>query len=425
MKKLVAILLFVLIFQHTQPISLAAASYQGGHATQSVQSGWVKDDGKWAFYQNGSKKIGWLKESNKWYYMDSEGIMQTGWVKVDEKWFFLNSSGVMQTGWLKHDENWYYLNQSGVMLTGWVLIGNKWYYLKDNGAMRTGWVETKEKWYYLSSSGAMQTGWKYINSNWFFLEKTGAMKTGWLFDSNKWFFLAADGKMQKGWIEDNSKHYFLFNDGSMATNTSISTNPSDLVVKDFATLGDSKQVILVTTKGYSTINARVRAYENVNGSWIQLYDLTGFIGKEGFAVTKGEGDLKSPRGKYTIGTAFGRYDNPGTRLPYRKITTDDVWVDDSQSQFYNTWQKASLNNGKWKSAEKMDIKLYNYGFVINYNTAERVPGAGSAIFFHVATNYTAGCTGVSQENVVNILKWIDPAKKPVVIQTPEAELGNY
>ncbi|MYL61400.1 hypothetical protein GLW20_28240, partial [Virgibacillus halodenitrificans] len=76
------------------------------------------------------------------------------------------------------------------------------------------------------------------------------------------------------------------------------------------------------------------------------------------------------------------------------------------------------------SAENMDIALYTYGFVINYNTA-RTPGKGSAIFFHVANGHTLGCTGVSQSHMVSILKWINPAKNPVIIQTPESKLSNY
>lgn len=423
MKKVVAILLLIFIFYEN--LTITSASFQGDVSSMSGLSGWSKMDDRWVYYQNGVKRVGWVKESSKWYYMDSEGIMQSGWVKINEEWFFFNNSGVMQMGWIKHRNNWNYLNQSGIMQTGWVLVNSEWYYLTNSGAMRTGWVESKGKWYYLSGSGAMAIGWKYINGTWYFFEKSGAMKTDWLLDGNKWYFLGMNGAMQTGWIEDNNKHYYLFHDGSMATNTSISTNPSDLIVKDFTTLGDSKQVILVTTNGYSTINARVRGFEKVNVSWIRLYDVDGYIGKEGFAVTKREGDLKSPRGKYTIGTAFGRYGNPGTNLPYRKITADDVWVDDSQSSFYNTWQNATGNNGRWKSAEKMDIKPYDYGFVINYNTADRLSGAGSAIFFHVATNHTAGCTGISQENVVNFLKWLDPAKNPVIIQTPETELGNF
>ncbi|MCR8867103.1 SH3 domain-containing protein [Priestia megaterium] len=196
-----------------------------------------------------------------------------------------------------------------------------------------------------------------------------------------------------------------------------------LVVDSFKTLGNAQQVILVTADNYDTKSAKIQTFEKVDGKWKQVLTANGVVGQKGFALSKKEGDMESPTGKYTIGTAFGRYGNPGTKLPYRKITANDVWVDDSKSSLYNTWQQKPAN-GRWTSAENMDIPAYDYGFVINYNES-RTPGNGSAIFFHVGTNYTAGCTATSKEQVVSILKWLNPEKNPVIIQSPVSELDKY
>ncbi|MEW4276572.1 SH3 domain-containing protein, partial [Priestia megaterium] len=196
-----------------------------------------------------------------------------------------------------------------------------------------------------------------------------------------------------------------------------------LVVDSFKTLGNAQQVILVTADNYDTKSAKIQTFEKVDGKWKQVLTANGVLGQKGFALAKKEGDMESPTGKYTIGTAFGRYANPGTKLPYRKITSNDVWVDDSKSSLYNTWQQKPAN-GRWTSAENMDIPAYDYGFVINYNES-RTPGKGSAIFFHVGTNYTAGCTATSKEQVVSILKWLNPEKNPVIIQSPVSELDKY
>ncbi|MGP0690366.1 SH3 domain-containing protein [Priestia aryabhattai] len=196
-----------------------------------------------------------------------------------------------------------------------------------------------------------------------------------------------------------------------------------LVVDSFKTLGNAQQVILVTADNYDTKSAKIQTFEKVDGNWKQVLTANGVLGQKGFSLSKKEGDMESPTGKYTIGTAFGRYENPGTKLPYRKITSNDVWVDDSKSSLYNTWQQKPAN-GRWASAENMDIPAYDYGFVINYNES-RTPGKGSAIFFHVGTNYTAGCTATSKEQVVSILKWLNPEKKPVIIQSPVSELDKY
>lgn len=197
------------------------------------------------------------------------------------------------------------------------------------------------------------------------------------------------------------------------------------VADQLKTIDENNQLILVTTKGYNTYKATIRTFERTaSGNWKQILSVPGYIGKNGFARNKKEGDGKSPAGKYTIGFAFGQKGNPGTKLPFRAITNDDVWVDDPESKLYNTWQSRKKASGQWKSAENMNNKLYRYGFVINYNQ-ERIPYKGSAIFFHVANNYTLGCTGTSEKYVVSILKWLDPKKKPVIIQTPEQELNKY
>ncbi|APC49421.1 SH3 domain-containing protein [Virgibacillus halodenitrificans] len=204
----------------------------------------------------------------------------------------------------------------------------------------------------------------------------------------------------------------------------VKTPPKNDAEK-LSSVGNNNQLILVTTNGYGTSSAKVQTFERgSSGEWQRVMHTNGFIGKNGFAGSKVEDDGKSPTGKYSIGTAFGRAGNPGTKLPFRSISSDDVWVDDPKSSLYNSWQSRKKTEGQWNSAENMDIALYTYGFVINYNTA-RTPGKGSAIFFHVANGHTLGCTGVSQSHMVSILKWINPAKNPVIIQTPESKLSNY
>ncbi|TYR78932.1 SH3 domain-containing protein [Priestia megaterium] len=232
--------------------------------------------------------------------------------------------------------------------------------------------------------------------------------------------LSVSAKQSNGWYKINYNGKTGYVSGKYVQ---VVSPAKKLVVESFKTLGNSQQVILVTANGYATRQAKIETFEKVNGKWKQVLSVTGVIGKQGFINTKKEGDMESPTGKYTIGTAFGRYNNPGTKLPYRKITSKDVWVDDSKSALYNTWQQNPAN-GRWSSAENMNIPQYDYGFVINYNT-EHVPGKGSAIFFHVGTNYTAGCTATSKENVLSILRWLDPKKQPVIIQSPASELGKY
>lgn len=218
------------------------------------------------------------------------------------------------------------------------------------------------------------------------------------------------GKRVKGYIHKNDVSNKKPKLGNVDKLTSIHKND---------------QVILVTAKGNKTSKAKIQTFErDATGNLKHVLSTTGYIGKNGFTTNKKEGDGKSPVGKYSIGTAFGQQGNPGTKLPFKSITNDDVWVDDPKSSLYNSWQSRSKTSGQWRSAENMNHRLYTHGFVINYNT-KRTPYKGSAIFFHVATSYTVGCTGTDRTNVISILKWIDPKKNPVIIQTPEKDLTKY
>lgn len=214
---------------------------------------------------------------------------------------------------------------------------------------------------------------------------------------------------------------------SFRTNKTADKKTEDKVNK-MTNLNNSEQIILITTKGCQTNLGEIRLLEKRNkDKWNQVSNSTAYIGKKGLTDNKQEGDQKSPTGKYTIGHAFGYRGNPGTKLSFKKASPKDVWVDDSKSKFYNTWQQKNNSHKDWNSAEEMTHELYKYGFIINYNTA-RIPGKGSAIFMHTVESgvgYTSGCVATNESDLIKVMKWINPDKEPVIILTPESELGNY
>ena len=123
--------------------------------SSSDQSGWVKTDGKWYFYESGDLKTGWVKTGGKWYYLNDLGVMQTGFVEVDGTWYFLDNSGAMFTGWGTDGSRWFYFDGSGAMKTGWYKENGTWYYLDQSGIMKTGWFKVGQYWYYAYGSGAL------------------------------------------------------------------------------------------------------------------------------------------------------------------------------------------------------------------------------------------------------------------------------
>ena len=204
-----------------------------------------------------------------------------------------------------------------------------------------------------------------------------------------------------------------------------SSVPAPLLVERLHNLGDAQQVITVTSSSWSSASASLEAFDRdgVNRAWRRVAGpVTAYVGRNGFASDKREGDGKTPVGLYGFGTAFGTAPDPGVHLAYRQTTQPDVWVDDPASPLYNTWQQ-DPPNGRWSSAERLyQPGPYHYAAVIDYNAAH-TPGKGSAIFLHVSHGSgTAGCASVAEPVLLQLLRWLDPARHPVIAMGPESYL---
>jgi L,D-peptidoglycan transpeptidase YkuD (ErfK/YbiS/YcfS/YnhG family) len=94
------------------------------------------------------------------------------------------------------------------------------------------------------------------------------------------------------------------------------------------------------------------------------------------------------------------------------LAPSDGWVDEPADANYN--RPVSLPYPA--SAEQMwrDDELYDALVVIGYNMDPVVPGAGSAIFLHVASldfAPTAGCVAVRKEILLGLLPLLGPGSK--------------
>jgi L,D-peptidoglycan transpeptidase YkuD (ErfK/YbiS/YcfS/YnhG family) len=192
-------------------------------------------------------------------------------------------------------------------------------------------------------------------------------------------------------------------------------------------IGESEQLIFATNRDASSFRVTIHALERSKGIWHHVFQaFAGSVGEKGFAAVdnKREGDGKSPSGIFPLGIAFGYDPSVVTKMPYKQATDDDFWVDDVNAEDYNKWVKGKPNAASWEKM-KRDDDQYKYGVVIEYNMHPIVKGKGSAIFLHVWKNGepTAGCVAMSEEMVLKILGWLDPAKKPLIIMGTESELG--
>jgi L,D-peptidoglycan transpeptidase YkuD (ErfK/YbiS/YcfS/YnhG family) len=181
-----------------------------------------------------------------------------------------------------------------------------------------------------------------------------------------------------------------------------------------AARGTVGQLVTVTAASYGATKAELTAYRRVDGRWRRVFGpWVAWIGRNGMAPAgaKREGDGRTPSGTFGFGFFFGVDHDPGVRFPYRRIDASDFWDDAPSSPLYNEWvDDRDANPGA--DPEPMDVSAYDYGAVIAYNTA-RTPGLGSAIFLHINIGTpTAGCVTLPVRELLEILRWLNPAASP-------------
>ena len=204
-----------------------------------------------------------------------------------------------------------------------------------------------------------------------------------------------------------------------APSPAAATSPVDSLIG----VGSARQVIAVIADDYGQTTATFTAYERDGAGWHQVSGpWPAKLGSGGFAPPdqKGEGDGRTPSGSYGFDFFFGVLPNPGVKFAYRDIVGPQiVWDDDPPSPLYNQWVDTTTQTPGPTPEPMYNPPAYNYGAVIGYNTATRTPGLGSAIFLHVSTGgSTAGCVALPQEQLLEVLRWLDPAQQPRIVMGP-------
>ena len=178
-----------------------------------LQTGWVKEDGKWTYYsQTGVKFTDTLYEG---YLFDKNGyLLENSWYQMANKWYYVNGSGkYLSNQWSQINGKWYAFDQDGAMMA------NTWkgnYYLKSSGAMADKeWVydPNYSSWFYLKSGG------HYAEQKWvgsYYLKSGGYMAhKEWLYDQDykAWYYLKEDGVYVTGTYTINGSSHFFKDNG--------------------------------------------------------------------------------------------------------------------------------------------------------------------------------------------------------------------
>ncbi len=213
-------------------------------------------------------------------------------------------------------------------------------------------------------------------------------------------------------------------------------------------LNKSEQCLVVLTDNWDATNGMVRAFERnkATGTWKDRGPaFPVVVGKKGLgqglglvaiefkgAPTKKEGDNKAPAGIFRLSSAFGyapRRSARWIRLPYVALSKETEGIDDPKSRYYTQLvDRSKIAHPDWRSSEQMLRKdvLYKWGVVVEHN-ARAIRGAGSCIFLHIwkdSSSATAGCTAMREKDLVTLLRWLDPKRRPVLIQMPRAEYAR-
>jgi L,D-peptidoglycan transpeptidase YkuD (ErfK/YbiS/YcfS/YnhG family) len=186
-----------------------------------------------------------------------------------------------------------------------------------------------------------------------------------------------------------------------------------------------RQVIVVSATTWRTTYGTVSVYQRTTTGWHLMARWSARLGYGGLVVAskRVQDSGTTPAGAFRITESFGRLSDPGTRLPYTKVTMDHWWVEDRRSAYYNTMRRGSaggflLRTVGYNSSERLATMgtQYDYAAVIDFNRPNPVIGRGAGIFLHAfGRGATAGCVSIRHDRMSGILRWLNPAANPRIL----------
>lgn len=138
-----------------------------------------------------------------------------------------------------------------------------------------------------------------------------------------------------------------------------------------------QQEILITPSenGMATLTLRQRK----EGEWDILYECTAAIGRNGTTDSPREGDEKTPVGTFPVLFCYG-LEQPQTGIEFVKLQSDNVWVDDSESEYYNclTTRQQAGNASFEDTYSQFTRGYYSYNIFFANNGDGRTPGSATS-----------------------------------------------
>jgi len=168
----------------------------------------------------------------------------------------------------------------------------------------------------------------------------------------------------------------------------------------------SRQVVVVTGRARDANRSEVVLYSRTPAGWRAGTPWPARNAQKGWTENHVLGDLRSPIGVFTLTDAGGLLPDPGTRLPYYQDEGFGI-------------------SGPGLAGESLE-GAFDHVIAIDYN---RVPGTspldptrplgeekGGGIWLHVDhEGPTQGCVSLSEEHMKELLRALDPGRRPVIV----------
>jgi len=142
------------------------------------------------------------------------------------------------------------------------------------------------------------------------------------------------------------------------------------------------------------------------------------LGPAGIRADKREGDGATPAGRFPLRYLLYRPDRlppPPTALPLLPLSPADGWCDAPEDPLYN--RLVRLPYGASHERLWLVDTIYDLILVIGHNDDPVRPGAGSAVFVHMArSDYapTQGCVALAKEDLLAVVATAGPGDAVVV-----------
>lgn len=181
---------------------------------------------------------------------------------------------------------------------------------------------------------------------------------------------------------------------------------------------DAQQVVVAAGDGPDENSGSLARWERGDGGWFRVEaPVPARNGERGWTTDHREGDLRTPIGVFGLSAAGGADPNPGVALPY-----------DHDPGFY-------VASGRSVDGTASLVGVFDHVVAVDYN---RVPStapsdgtrplgreAGGDIWIHLDHGAgTRGCIGIDRTAIVDLLRWLDPARSPVVVMGDRLSLAR-